>query len=83
MFIVWVYLCDWNGDSSQDVYSLGVFVWLKWRLKQGECYQYEMCERYYATLMKIKTILMQLMQKIKCCYKVEAIVPNVPNFMNL
>jgi hypothetical protein len=44
-----------------------------------------MCERYCATLMKIKTILMQLMQKMwwKCCYKVEVIFPNVPNFMNL
>jgi hypothetical protein len=71
--------------GTKDVYSLGVFVWLKWRLKQGECYEYEMCERYCAILMKIKTILMQLMQKIwwKYCYKVEAIVPNVPSFMNL
>ncbi len=74
---------DFNGNK--DVYSLGVFVWLKWKLKQGECYKNEMCERYCATLMKIKTILMQLMQKMwwKCCYKVEVIFPNVPNFMNL
>jgi hypothetical protein len=37
---------------------------VKQRLKQGECYQYEMCEKYCATLMKIKTILTQLMQKM-------------------
>lgn len=38
---------DFNGNK--DVYSLGVFVWLKWRFKQGECYKNEMCERYCAT----------------------------------
>jgi hypothetical protein len=71
--------------GNKDIYSLGVFVWLKWRLKQGDCYEYEMSKRYCVTLMKIKYYIMQPMQKMwwKCCYKVEATIPNVPNFMNL
>jgi hypothetical protein len=48
-------------NYNKDVHNLIIFVWLKWRLKQGECYEYEMSEKYYVTLMKIKTISMQLM----------------------
>jgi len=47
-------------DYNKDVHNLIIFV-LKWRLKQGECYEYEMGEKYYVTLMKIKTVSMQLM----------------------
>jgi hypothetical protein len=50
-----------NFFDKKDVHSLIIFVWLKWKLKQGECYEYEMGEKYCATLMKIKTISMQLM----------------------
>lgn len=50
-----------NFFDNKDVHNLNIFVWLKWRFNQGECYEYEMGEKYYVTLMKIKTISMQLM----------------------
>jgi hypothetical protein len=48
MYNTFIYKCElWimlkiNFFSNKDVHSLNVFVWLKWGLMQGECYQHKM-----------------------------------------